>query len=146
MIVRHILKGLMKGVFPCFGVCWQNVNNSFLTTPFFFRNREGFVLGKQGICLHQHALASYIITQCILRSKSVNFISFIYLYIQISKFRKSFECLSAKMHLFLFVFKTGNRKIKSCNLFCSIAAERVEKLCSTFSIQNKLIWFVGTQV
>ena len=36
MIVGHILKGLMKGVFPCFGVFWQNVNNSFLTTPFSF--------------------------------------------------------------------------------------------------------------
>ena len=46
----------------------------------FFLNREGFVLGKQGICLHQHALASYIITQCILRGKSVNFISFLYIY------------------------------------------------------------------
>ena len=44
---------IMKGVFSCFGVCWQNVNNSFLTIPFFFETgRASGVLGKQGICLH----------------------------------------------------------------------------------------------
>ena len=47
----------MKGVFSCFGVCWQNVNNSFLTIPFFFETgRASGVLGKQGICLHFSSL------------------------------------------------------------------------------------------
>ena len=46
MIVRHILKGLMKGVFPCFRVYWQSVNNSFLTTPFSFETGKALRLGK----------------------------------------------------------------------------------------------------
>ena len=141
----------MKGVFPCFGVCWQNVNNSFLTIPFFLRNREGFRrLGKTRYMFTLTRFSELYYNTVYTKKYECQFYLLLLLFvffffIQISKFRKSFECLSAEMHLFLFVFNTGNRKIKSCNLFCNIAAERVEKLCSTFSIQNKLTRFVGTQ-